>query len=316
MFPVKRVLLGAAAVAALAIPPAAVAEAPAGTALAVGGPADPVVLKAGKTVTTSIRVTNGSAVSEQVALSLATLTPEDDGRLNVVDRADPAWAGRVDMPARLTVRADSAVEVPVKVTAPVGLPGDYYLIGVLAEPIDNKPVNGVRVNARVAAVLNMDVPGRRERKFATSLGGLPSLRFSSTLHGTVDVRNVGDAGAMARTQVRIDDRDGRNLAVLPVSGDGLQLLPAGTKRTLSYTWTTTDWFTVVRPSSDVAFLNDGRIVGDVTARSETVVLVSARLVIAIGLAILFAGVAIGGLVRRRRNPAPIGKHARGKRGEA
>jgi hypothetical protein len=307
---VKRRLLAAAlAACAIAIPAPAHAEA-AGSAIAVGGPAEPVVLRAGGVVSTSIRITNGTTKGARVALSLATLNPSNDGRLSVVDQADPAWAGRVKMPAQLTVPADSAVEVPVKVTAPATLPADYYLIGVLAEPIDTTPVNGVRVYARVAAVLNMDVPGQRVRRFTTSFGELPSLKIGSTLHGTVDVRNVGEAGAMTRTQVRIDDRNGRNVAVLPVSGVGLQLMPAGTKRTLSYSWTATGWLNIVRPTSDVSYLNDGKIVGDAGDRSGTVILIAPQLIVAIGLAILLAAAIIGRLIYRRRRPAATGRHAR------
>jgi hypothetical protein len=126
--------VAALACAALGVPAPAQADA-GGTAIAVGGPAEPVVLRAGGSITTSMRITNGTATAERVALHLATLTPGDDGQLSVVDRADPGWKGRVGLPAEVTVPADGALAVPVKVTAPATLPADYYLIGVLAEPV-------------------------------------------------------------------------------------------------------------------------------------------------------------------------------------
>lgn len=298
----------------LAVPAQA---APSGTSISVGGPAEPVVLRAGGSVTTSIRITNGTATAERVALQLATLMPENDGRLAVIDREDPAWAGRVDMPAEVTVPADGGVEVPVKVSAPVSLPADYYLVGVLAEPVVTTPRDGVQVNARVAAVLSMDVPGVRERKVTAEFGSLPRLRFGSELTGTVDVRNVGQAGAMTRTQVRIDDGDGRNLAVLPVSGEDLQLLPAGTKRTLGYAWTATGWVTVVHPRSDVSYLNNGKIVGDVTAQGGPIVLIAPALVVTVASALaLVVGLVTGLVVARRRRLAAADRHDAGGQGKA
>ncbi|GLZ00201.1 hypothetical protein [Actinoplanes sp. NBRC 103695] len=309
-----KVRLAAAIAATLLAVPAPVQAAPGGTSISVGGPAEPVVMRTGGSVTTSIRITNGTNTAERVALQLATLTPEDDGRLSVVDRADPAWSGRVDLPAQVTVPADGGIEVPVTVTAPASLPADYYLIGVLAEPVVTTPREGVQVNARVAAVLNMDVPGVREREVSAAFGSLPRFRFASELTGTVDVSNVGDAGAMTRTQVRIDDRDGRNLAVLPVSGEDLQLLPAGTKRTLGYAWTATDWVTVVRPRSDVSYLNDGEIVGDVTVRGSPIVLIAPAFIVTVAAAVaLLVGLATGLIVARRRRPAIAARHATSSR---
>jgi hypothetical protein len=120
--------VAALACAALGVPAPAQADA-GGTAIAVGGPAEPVVLRAGGSITTSMRIINGTATAERVALHLATLTPGNDGQLSVVDRADPGRKGRVGLPAEVTVPADGALAVPVKVTAPATLPADYYLIG-------------------------------------------------------------------------------------------------------------------------------------------------------------------------------------------
>ncbi len=309
-----RLVAAAAALvgAALGTPvPALAAPAASGSAIAVGGPADPVVLRAGGTVTTSIRVSNGTAAAVRVTLHLATLTPGNDGLMSVVDRADPAWQGRVGLPEEVTVPADGALAVPVEVTAPATLPADYYLIGVLAEPVVAAPADGVQVHARVAAVLNLDVPGPRERKVTASFAVLPRFRVGSELTGTVDVRNVGDAGAMTRTQVRIDDRSGRNLAVLPVSGEGMQLLPAGTKRTLAYAWRATDWVTVVLPRSDVSYLNDGKLAAEVTAPGRPIVLIAPALLVTVGVALVL-GVAVLVLLRRRRRTGPA-RHAVGRR---
>lgn len=303
-----RLVAAAAALALVALSaPVPATAAPSGSAIAVGGPAEPVVLRAGGTVTTSIRISNGTATAARVALHLATLTPENDGLLSVVDRADPAWSGRVDLPPEVTVPAGGGLAVPVKVTAPARLPADYYLIGVLAEPVAAATGDGVQVHARVAAVLNLDVPGSRARKVTASFAALPRLRFGTELTGTVDVRNVGEAGAMTRTQVRIDDRSGRNLAVLPVSGDGMQLLPAGTKRTLAYAWRATGWVTVVRPRSDVSYLNDGKLVAEVTGQDRPIVLIAPALVVTVAVALVLA--VAGLIVVRRRRPATPARHA-------
>ena len=217
----------------------------------------------------------------------------------------------MSIPSVVTVPAMTELAVPVTITAPRDLPPDLYMLGVLIEPIAPTVAGGVTIKARITAVLSIEVPGIRDRQLTTSVGRLPRLSIGTVLHGTVDVRNVGAAGAMTRTQLRVDGRDGANEAVLPVSGDAPQLVPAGTKRTLDYTWKADGWLTVVRLRSEVSYSNGGRTLGSVTAQTAPVILVAPKLLWT-AAAVLLAGAGIVGwwLLGLRRRPASVGRNVR------
>jgi hypothetical protein len=293
------------AVAALPHPaeahPTGTEDAP--TRLAVSAPAEPVRAAAGSRADAWIQLTNAGETPIDVRLRVVRLVPHDNGRLEVVDEADPLWTDRVELPSAVAVPPGVQAKAPLRITVGAELLPDLYLIGVLAEPVAVQPPGGgLAVRSQITAVITVEVPGPRERALKVTLDKLPYIHIGRGIGGRFQVQNVGPAAALTRGQLRVDAAaTGTNRAVIRATGERMQLLPAGTGRDVTYAWRTDDWFALARPTAQITYSNGGSTLGEVMAVGRPVLVLAPEF--AISLAVLFvgagAGVVLWGRARRR-----------------
>jgi hypothetical protein len=283
--------------------------------LAVSTQPEPMEAAAGTTVDTWLVLANTGAQPLEVRVRAVRLVPQDDGRLQVVDEPDPLWTGRVRLAATTTVPPKTRKRLPVQLDVPAESLPDLYLVGLLVVPITpDRPAGQVTVRGRILAVLTIEVPGPRERKLTVDLGKLPRLRIGHSIAGHLTIRNIGDATAQTRGQVRVDSAtDGANHAVIAATGERQRLMPAGTSREFDYTWRTDRWFTLARPTALVTYGNGGPGLAEVIATGPPVLLLSPGLVVLIAALVTAAAAAIWRLIRRRRGTRlPLPAHRRSR----
>ncbi len=310
-----------AAVAAAILPvaaatPASAAPEPADTVgLAVSTQPEPIEAAAGTTVDSWLLLTNTGDQPLEVRVRTVRLVPQDGGRLQMVDEPDPLWTGRVHLPAKTTVPPATRKRLPVQLDVPAKALPDLYLVGLLVVPVTpDQPAGEITVRGRILSVLTIEVPGPRERELAVDLGELRRLQVGHSIEGHLTIRNIGDATAQTRGQVRVDSAtNGANHAVIVATGERLRLMPAGTSREFDYTWRTGRWFTLARPTALVTYGNGGPVLGEVTVTGPPVLLLSPELVFLIALLVTATAAAIWRLVRRRRGAhQPRAAHRRGR----
>jgi hypothetical protein len=155
----------------VSIPPAAIRAAP------------------GETAHIPLRVSNNDSthvihfIIAQRALSL-----RDDGRIEVLPDADPAFA-TLDLPGEeQTLDPGSYRDYEFELQVPPLAP-DMYLIGLLVS-VRGETIGAVNVQGQIATFATLDVPGVRDRRVYAELR-LPGFHIGPSTSGEVVLSNVG-----------------------------------------------------------------------------------------------------------------------------
>jgi hypothetical protein len=191
---------------------------------------DPIRAAPGETVHIPLRVSNNEA-AQPVHFTIAqrALSLDDEGRINVLEHTDPAFAA-LNVPGDEqtldpgTYR-DYAFELQVPPLAP-----DMYLIGLLVS-VRNETVGAVNLQGEVATFATLDVPGARDRRLHAELH-LPGFHLGSSTSGQAVLSNVG--GASFNVWGEIDAGGGQRDRV------GKTFLAAGRQRSVPVS-TSTKW---------------------------------------------------------------------------
>ena len=183
---------------------------------------DPIYAAPGEMVHIPLRVSNNESVQPiHFTITQRALSLEDEGRITVLDYADPAFAA-LGLPADEqaidpgTYR-DYEFELQVPQLAP-----DTYLIGLLVT-VRNDTVGSVNLQGQVATFAMLDVPGARDRRLSAELH-LPGFHLGTSTAGQAVLSNVG--GASFNVWGEIDAGSGTAARV------GKTLLASGRQRTL------------------------------------------------------------------------------------
>lgn len=293
-----RILTAALAAVALAVVPVPPAHAQAD--FGVSAPADPIATAAGAVVDTSIAISNNAREAATFAIEQVTLEPGDDGRLRTVDDPDDIWAGNVNFPPNVEVGPGERKQIPVRIRVPASLQPDLYFVGFAVGPAAAAVPGRVIVRNRVSTFVVVEIPGKRDARVRVTRHQAPGFLVGREIRGHYRVENAGRNNLRFRSQVRIDSRDGENLAVINATDEGMLLLPAGTHRRLTYEWAMSGLIRLVQPNIEVTY-PDGPKLAAVTQRGPTVVVVAPEvLAAAAGLLLLLAGLLVRRRVRRHR----------------
>ena len=315
----RFVAMFVAFVAAAAVPGAATAAPGAGSgssggaAFAVSTPAEPVRAGTDGVVHTVLTLSNNGQRPLTVSLRSARVRALDDGKTQFVDEPDPRWSALADFPPTVHLDAAEYKSVPLTIRIPNGLLPDLYMLGFIAEAVPSNPTgDAVVVYNQIASLVTIEVPGPRNRQVQVQLDHIPFLHFGSTLTGAFRVRNLGEAAAMTRGQVRLDDRiRNQNVGMVQVS-NSRELLPAGTSRHESFDYETDAWFLLVRPSVEVSYGNGTSTISAVSVAGTTTLVIPWRTVVVAALllcaCIAYAVVRHRQRARHRRAEMAIRRH--------
>jgi hypothetical protein len=183
------VVLLAGAAALVPAAPAPAQTAPAGTALGVSVPPDPVRAVPGERAEFPLRVTNPSRRPVSVRFQQRALALGDNGRVEFLDGPDPRWASHLGLPAEpVEIPAGGYREFAFPLDTPRLAP-DTYLVGVLVSPVVTAP--GVQVVSAAGAFVAVDLPGLRDRRLEATLRA-PGLVWGAAADVSLTVRNTGD----------------------------------------------------------------------------------------------------------------------------
>lgn len=159
--------------------------------MSVSTPAGPIQAKPGAVVHTTLRIGNTTAKPMAVEVSLGHVGFGNDGSATVGDRPDPAWAQRVTLGVRQTrVAAGSYVDDPVTVAMPSKAVPDDYFVGFLVSQMVTTP-GSVDVVTRIAALLDLQVPGARHNEVRLTSLDMPSILTGSRMAVSAVVDNPG-----------------------------------------------------------------------------------------------------------------------------
>jgi hypothetical protein len=173
---------------------AAVPPVNAGRALAVAVPPDPLLVAAGKTGETTIRVINPTPTPIPITIAGRSITLEDNGRVKIGSHPDPRWGQRTIFPTKgLIVPARGYVTVPLRIRVPAKISPDLYFLGFLVAPTPTK-AGSVQVVNQIGSFVTIDVPGPRLRKLLATLNA-PPVVIGAQANATLKVSNVGHAAA-------------------------------------------------------------------------------------------------------------------------
>jgi hypothetical protein len=313
-----RVVSAVAAVACAAaavVGPAPAQAAAGGASFAVSTPAQPIAPDHDGTVHTVVTVSNNGSEPLTVALRSVGVTPQNDGKVEIVDQPDPAWRS-APLP-RLRLAGHEYRRVPVTIKVPKGALPDLYLLGFLAEAVPNATTANVLVYNQIATLVTVEVPGPRARQLAVVMQDDSFLHIGSELDGVFRVRNVGSAAAMARGQLVLDSATGsHNIGVVQAS-DQPELFPAGTSRTMDYTYEVNGLFLLARPSAQVVYGNGTSTMNTAVYRGHPVLVVPLSSVILLSLALAALLTLLAFMIRHRRKlRRSTGRHHRSARARA
>ncbi|GAA2611569.1 COG1470 family protein [Paractinoplanes durhamensis] len=292
-----RTLLAFAAVAALLAGTAA----PAGAAPTTSGSADfsvstsaePVTPDADGVVHTQLTVANNGVHDLTVKLRSVGVKPLDDGRTDLTDDSDPVWSASVTVAPALELAAHTYRRVPVTIRVPAALLPDIYLLGFVAEAQPVEPGAAVRIYHRIGALVSLQLAGARQRRLETTFEPNGFITIGSSFDGSFDVHNVGDAAAMARTQVQLGSE-----ATLQ-TGDGMQLIPSQTYRHVTFSYRVRGFFLFARPQAQVLYGNGTPALQTVTADGLPLLVIPWFTLILLGLVAVALTAYLVWLRRRR-----------------
>lgn len=180
---------GLAAGGAVGVP--AAAGAASGQGLVVSVPAGPVTAQPGGVVHTDLRIGNTSAQPMTVHVSVGGVRFGSDGSATVTDQPDPEWANRLTLATTsLVVPAASSVVDAVTALMPAHAAPNDYFVGFLVSRAVTRPGN-VDVVTRIAALLDLQVPGPRHSQLRLVSVTMPSVLTGSRLRVTAVVYNPG-----------------------------------------------------------------------------------------------------------------------------
>lgn len=224
------------AAAAPRLAPATGAAGAGNSALTVSVPPAPVPVHPGQEAAVVIRLINQGTDPVRVTLSDRGAELGDNGSVQLMDQADPLWAGRVTFPAgEVTIPGQDFLPVSLQIRVPQSIHPDLYFLGLVVTPAPTK-AGSVQVVNQIGALITLDVPGPRQRELSAVLDTSP-VQLSGTATGTLQVRNPG------RSVVRFFGEN--NVTASPGGGTPQQyridsaILPAGRQRS----------FPVAAPSS-------------------------------------------------------------------
>ncbi|MFC4064255.1 COG1470 family protein [Actinoplanes subglobosus] len=202
-------------------------------------------------IRTELTVANNSDHQLVARIRSAGVLPRDDGQVEYSDQPDPAWSGSAKYPSTLTLPAHTFQRVPVILTVPSSLLPDIYLLGFVVEA--QATGTGIRVYHQIGALLEVELPGSRERRMDVEIAATGIIHLGSTMTSTYVVTNTGPAAALGRGQVRVDSRlTDENVGVYRGSDD-VQLFPTGTSRTLEYAYEVHGLFLIARPKAQILY---------------------------------------------------------------
>jgi hypothetical protein len=315
---VRKLLAVLVASALLAWPAAPASAAPGAADFSVSTAAEPIAPGRDGVVHTQLTVANNGDEELTVALRSVGVRPLDDGRTEFAESGDPAWSKAVTMASSVRLAAKTYRSVPVTIRVPPGLLPDLYLLGFVAEAQPTDPRAPVRIYHRIGALVTVELPGARERELAVLVASTGFIQLGSTFDGAFDVRNVGEAAALARSQVVIDSAFTREGVGMVRTSDALELIPAGTKRYVPFHYTVRGFFLYARPQVQVIYGNGTPAMQTITVEGRAMLVIPWLTLILLGCV---AAVLTGYLVwlRRRRaarreadaasrHRAPAGRH--------
>jgi hypothetical protein len=315
----SRVAVFAAVFAAVAAVPAGAHAAPsprpatAGSAdFSVSTASAPVSPGADGVVRTQLTVANNGAHDLTVTLRSVGVRAKDGGRVELDEQSDPVWSPGITVAPSLRLAAATYRSVPVEIRVPSGMLPDIYLLGFVAEAQPADPKATVRIYHRIGAIISVQVSGARERRL--EVHALPGgfIRIGSTFEGQFEVRNVGDAGALARSQVMIGSGLTHEAVGMVRSSDEMQLFPAGTKRNVSFSYTVPGFFLYARPQAQVLYGDGSPALQTITSNGRPLLVIPWMTLILLGvLATLLTAYLIWS--RRRRKARRAAEIAAGRR---
>jgi hypothetical protein len=246
------------ALAVLGPGPAAASAAPvlspssSGTAdFAVSTSSERLVPDAQGRIRTHLTVANNSGHELVARIRSAGVLPRDDGQAEYSEQPDPVWSAAAKYPSSLTLAAHTFQRVQVSLTVPSELLPDIYLLGFVVQA--QATGTGIRVYHQIGALLQVELPGPRERRMAVEIAPTGFFHLGSSMTSSYLVSNTGPAAALGRGQVRVDSRfTDENVGVYRGS-DEVQLFPTGTSRTLEYTYEVHGLFLIARPKAQILY---------------------------------------------------------------
>ena len=114
------------------------------------------------------------------------------GKVSIGAGPDPLWQKRARFPKRrLTVPAQSYINIHLTIQVPRRLAPNLYFIGFLVTPVATQ-AGGLEVINQIGSFVTIDVPGPRVRKLA-GVFEMPSFVLGSHVSGTMRITNIGHA---------------------------------------------------------------------------------------------------------------------------
>ncbi|MEU4236936.1 hypothetical protein [Actinoplanes sp. NPDC026619] len=279
----KRAVALAAAVAVAAGPTAPAGAAPVphptttGSAdFSVSTSAEPVSPGTDGIVHTQLTVANNGTHPLTVKLRSVKVEPQDNGQSVLTDDADPTWTPGVTVNPSLQLAAHTYRSVPVTIKVPPSLLPDVYLLGFVAEAQPVDPDGAVRIYHRIGALVTLQLAGARQRQLKIIFTPNRFLTIASTFDGGFTVANVGDASALARSQVRLGDR-------LIRTSDSMALIPTGTSRYAEFHYRVHGFFLWARPQAQVNYGNGTATLQTITGHGDRLLVIPWYTLVLLGL---------------------------------
>ncbi|GIF22687.1 hypothetical protein BJ973_003008 [Actinoplanes tereljensis] len=261
--------------------------------------AEPVSPGTDGVVRTQLTVANNGGHDLTVTLRSVSVHALDNGQAELTDDVDPVWSSGVTVTPSLKLAAHTYRSVPVAITVPSALLPDIYLLGFVAEAQPVRPADAVRIYHRIGALVTLQLAGARQRRLTVTVEHNGFITIGSTFDGAFDVTNVGEAAAMARTQVYLPR------AGTLQTGDGMQLIPKGTHRHVEFSHRVRGFFLFSRPQAQVLYGNGTGTLQTVTADGDTLLVIPWLTLILLGIVAAVLTAYLIWLRRRARRP---GRH--------
>jgi hypothetical protein len=302
------------ACAGLAVPSAASA---AGTAFSVSTSAEPARAGADGVVHTQVTVANNGAQDLSVALRSVGVRPHDDGKADLTDESDPVWGKAITMPSSVRLAARTYRSIPITIRVPAGLLPDLYLLGFIAEAQPTDPHAPVRIYDRIGALVTVEIPGARERKLRIDVTQTGFIQIGSSFDSGFDVRNIGEAGALARNQVLVSSSLTHDALGMVRTSDALELIPSGTGRHVSFSYPVHGLFLYARPQVQVIYGNGTPAMQEITVQGRAILVIPWLTLVLLGFLATLLTAYLVWLRRRRaarreliaeRRRARVGRH--------